>query len=223
MLQALIRSVEITQTELRAEASLAEVDLPDLDNVIQAALSAFRITTAISLQRRGAELRLILQGPSAPKPKPDPKLIHHLVAARRRCADYLDPDQALSVSAMAARDGLDTRDVSRSLQLAFLAPDLVERILEGTQPLALTAEKLKRIGELPLLWQDQADLLGGGQPTQRSKFRINFIMTPNQTTGSLARHCRSEFSLVANGARTGRPAGSWRNACSGAKVSGVKS
>ena len=103
---------------------------------------------------------MVLRGPSAPKPKPDPKLIHHLVEARRRCSDYLDPDQALTVSAIAARDGLDTGDVSRSLQLAFLAPDLVTAILEGTQPASLTAEKLKRIGDLPLIWQDQVDLLG---------------------------------------------------------------
>ena len=47
------------------------------------------------------------------------------------------------------------RDVSRSLQLAFLAPDLVEAILDDTQPIALTAERLKRAGELPLLWDEQ--------------------------------------------------------------------
>ncbi len=103
---------------------------------------------------------MVLHGPSAPKPKADPKLIHHLVETRRRCSDYLDPQQALTVSAIAARGGLDTGDVSRSLQLAFLAPDLVTAILEGTQPVALTAGRLKRISELPLPWQDQVDLLG---------------------------------------------------------------
>ena len=51
-------------------------------------------------------------------------------------------------------------DVSRALQLAFLAPDLVEAILDGTQPVALTPERLKRARELPLLWEDQRAMLG---------------------------------------------------------------
>jgi hypothetical protein len=48
----------------------------------------------------------------------------------------------------------DVGDVSRSLQLAFLAPDLVKAILDGTQPVGLTCERLKRV-DLPLLWDDQ--------------------------------------------------------------------
>ena len=81
-----------------------------------------------------------------------------------RAADYLDPDQGLSLSAIARRAGANVGDVSRSLQLAFLAPDLVEAILDGTQPVALTAERLKRAGELPLLWDEQRAMLGVDEP-----------------------------------------------------------
>ena len=77
-----------------------------------------------------------------------------------RAADYFDPAQGLSLSAIARRAGANVGDVSRSLQLAFLAPDLVEAILDGTQPVALTAERLKRAGELPLLWDEQRAMLG---------------------------------------------------------------
>jgi len=69
-------------------------------------------------------------------------------------AAYLDPARALSISDIARSEGADVGDVSRSLQLAFLAPDLVEAILNGTQPVALTCERLKR-ADLPLLWKDQ--------------------------------------------------------------------
>jgi hypothetical protein len=55
----------------------------------------------------------------------------------------------LSVSDIARRGNADVGDVSRSLQYAFLAPDLVERILDGSPPMPLTTERLKRTGELP--------------------------------------------------------------------------
>ena len=92
-------------------------------------------------------------------PRPDPLLVRTLVEARSGVADYLDSARDLTVSDIAARGGAHVGDVSRSLQLAFLAPDLVAAIVDGTQPLALTAERLKRLGELPLLWEAQRALL----------------------------------------------------------------
>jgi hypothetical protein len=98
-------------------------------------------------------------GAAAPARNPDPLLLRTLLEARSRVADYLNPDLRLTVSDIADREGADVGDVSRSLQLAFLAPDLVGAILDGRQPIALTAERLKRVGELPLLWKEQRALL----------------------------------------------------------------
>ena len=39
----------------------------------------------------------------------------------------------------------------------------VEAILDGTQPVALTPERLKRARELPLLWEEQRAMLGVGE------------------------------------------------------------
>jgi hypothetical protein len=46
-------------------------------------------------------------------------------------------------------------------ELAFLAPDIVERILRGDHPSELNAERLlKRIVPLPIAWEEQRALLG---------------------------------------------------------------
>jgi DNA invertase Pin-like site-specific DNA recombinase len=161
-LRQLVTRVDVTPTELRAEASFADVEDSDGVGTAIDALSTLGPISAVAplrLQRRGAELRIVLGGAAAPARRPDPLLLRTVIEARRRMAAYLDREQGMSVSDIAKCEGVDVGDVSRSLQLAFLAPDLVERCLDGTQPVALTAERLKRIGELPLLWEEQRALL----------------------------------------------------------------
>ena len=61
---------------------------------------------------------------------------------------------------IAAREGLAVRYVGRLIRLAFLAPEIVESIVEGRQPPTLTAEALilRRI-ELLLSWCSQKTAL----------------------------------------------------------------
>ncbi len=56
--------------------------------------------------------------------------------------------------------GIDLGDVSRRLPLAFLAPDIIEAILGGRQPIELTAARMMRIRDLPLSWAEQRQRLG---------------------------------------------------------------
>ena len=74
--------------------------------------------------------------------------------------DELRTGQVPSGRKLARRDGIDPGDVSRILPLALLAPDIVEAILSGRQPIDLTATRLKRIPNLPLAWAAQRQLLG---------------------------------------------------------------
>ncbi len=61
---------------------------------------------------------------------------------------------------IAARDGVHETEVSRTLTLAFISPDIVAAILAGRQPVELTAERLKRLQALPADWAGQRRLLG---------------------------------------------------------------
>jgi hypothetical protein len=83
-----------------------------------------------------------------------------LIADAHRWIDDLAAGRASSVRDLARRNGRDAGEVSRILPLAFLAPDIVEAILEGRQPIDLTLRKLKRIGILPCRWDDQRLRLG---------------------------------------------------------------
>ena len=46
--------------------------------------------------------------------------------------------------------------VTRVIYLALLAPDIVQAIVRGEQPVELTADP----GPLPMAWEDQREMLG---------------------------------------------------------------
>jgi hypothetical protein len=54
--------------------------------------------------------------------------------------------------------------MSLALPLTFLAPDIVDTIVAGRQPVYLTWEKLRRALPLPSCWRKQRRLLGFDQP-----------------------------------------------------------
>ena len=47
---------------------------------------------------------------------------------------------------------------------AFLAPDMKRAILDGSQPIEVTAERLTRLEDFPMDWADQRRLFGFSQP-----------------------------------------------------------
>jgi hypothetical protein len=63
------------------------------------------------------------------------------------------------------RDKVGKRYVSRIIRLAFLAPDIVEQIVNGCQPPDLTAQSLLNDRtELPLGWDVQHTVLAFPYP-----------------------------------------------------------
>jgi DNA invertase Pin-like site-specific DNA recombinase len=117
------------------------------------------LTAHVLLKRRGVEAKLIVCGAQGEAAIPDPKLIA-LLAQAHRWLDQLARGKIESAREIARRDGFHPSEVSRTIQLAFLAPDIVETILAGRQPVELTPRRLMRIGELPLEWHRQRRLLG---------------------------------------------------------------
>jgi hypothetical protein len=113
----------------------------------------------ICLKRRGGETKLVIRSIDAGTAILDRNLIS-LVAQAHQWIGALETGDSEGVQDIAKRDGTDPSDVGRILQLAFLAPDIVEAILAGRQPIDLTAKRLKRIGILPMDWDSQRQVLG---------------------------------------------------------------
>ena len=121
------------------------------------------LRTEATLQRSGSEIRLVVApGVADERPaRPDESLIK-AVARGYSWYERLVSGEVDSLRAIAKELRVTERYVSRILRCAFLAPDIVEAILEGRQPPQLTVEKL-RLGA-PLLWTEQRKSFGFRSP-----------------------------------------------------------
>ncbi|MEQ9487964.1 MAG: recombinase family protein [Alphaproteobacteria bacterium] len=118
-----------------------------------------KIDIPIALKRRGVERKIVVQGLAGTSAKPDLKLCA-LIAKPILWLEQLTSGDTPSLSGIAEQENLSVGDVSRTLQLAFLAPDIIEAIVAGRQPIELTANKLKRLPALPTAWPAQRQQLG---------------------------------------------------------------
>ena len=112
----------------------------------------------VNFRRRGVETKLVLEGSGGAASNPDPALIKAVVRAHR-WFDDLTSGRACTFAKIAEQEGLGHRYVRNLLPLAFLSPEIIEVILNGTQPVNLTTERLTKRVDLPLAWSDQRALL----------------------------------------------------------------
>ena len=147
----LVGRVELGTDEIGINLSLAQLTGEEM---------IIRHVVPARMKRRGVEMRLVLDGAhDGVAPRPDPALIKAVIRAQRWFTDVVS-GRRQSFADIAIAEGCSERYVSRLMPLAFLAPDIVEAILAGTQPVDLTAETLTRHADLPLSWADQKALLG---------------------------------------------------------------
>ena len=111
-------------------------------------------------KRVGKETRMIISGigPNESEAKPDPSLIKLIVKAHRLHEKLTSEN--LGIGDIAESQGVHHSYVSRLIRLAFLSPEITEAILDGRQPLGLTAAKLMQVSGRSLDWRAQRQMLG---------------------------------------------------------------
>jgi hypothetical protein len=121
--------------------------------------NALELSAAAAFKRRGVETKLVLPGLAQQNysSRCDPALIK-AIARGRAWFEELATGRARSLQELAKRDGITRRDIRRLVGLTFLSPQLVEAILQGRQPVELTATRLTQV-DLPLHWTEQYQLL----------------------------------------------------------------
>ncbi|HSF96809.1 MAG TPA: recombinase family protein, partial [Thermohalobaculum sp.] len=116
-----------------------------LDRIDPAALD---LSSTFTLRRRGVEAKFVLDDAL---PQIDQTLLRNLA---RGWAWYEEIRQGTAMLEIARRESLSQRRIAHLVDLAFLAPDIVEAIVAGRQPVTLTSDALIK-SDHQLVWADQ--------------------------------------------------------------------
>jgi len=118
------------------------------------------IRVPMVLKRRGGRKEIVVSQGLPSRRRSATKTPSALVLAvirGHRWRELLESGRYPSIDALAARMGVGSSYVGRHLNLALLAPDIVEAILMGREPDGLSLEKLHR---MPMAWEEQHAELG---------------------------------------------------------------
>jgi site-specific DNA recombinase len=146
--------VEVSQRELRAvlAGDPRGASCHSSCEVVRLALEA-------RIKRCGGEIRLVVPPDLAGQVPAHPVTsLLRALARGRQWYEWVVAGEVSGRRSIARRVGFDERHVSQILECAFLAPDIVEAILDGRQPPDLTWRRLTR--HLPLNWVEQRKRLG---------------------------------------------------------------
>lgn len=82
-----------------------------------------------------------------------------LIAIARgfRWRKLLDEGRYMSIRQMANDLGVVAPYMSRLIRLTFLAPDIIEAIVDGREPDGMSIERLRK--PMPMLWEEQYQIL----------------------------------------------------------------
>ncbi|WP_421696544.1 recombinase family protein [Aestuariivirga sp.] len=107
--------------------------------------------------RCGNEVKNVLESADG-RVEPDHRLVQEILRAIR-WFNALSSGRFATVLDLAKAESCSPTLISDRIRLAFLAPDIVEAIIEGRQPQSMTTARLKRCCPLPMSWEEQRTLL----------------------------------------------------------------
>ena len=163
LLSSLMDKIKLSRTELIMHLSpvgLTRVLLNrglKLDSDSKITGKSFQVCVPVSLKRCGVETKLIVEQKDAyhyQKPHADSlRAIQQALQKALLWNNALLSGVAQSKTQLAEHSGVSTRYITQLIKLAYLSPDIIQRIFSGDIPHDLTLGKLKR--QIPLSWDKQ--------------------------------------------------------------------
>lgn len=114
-----------------------------------------RLDIPVQLKRSGVETRLVLaNGDPIPLRRESTVTLQRALQKALMWNEQLLSGKAKTMAAVAKKEGVTQRFIANRIQLAYLAPDIMRRIIAGDVPDTLNLEAFKNC-RIPLDWREQ--------------------------------------------------------------------
>lgn len=111
-------------------------------------------TIPMRMRRRGCEMRLVIGGANAANAHYDSTLVKSIARAHVWFQEMLC-GKATSLLDLANQHNVSESYVKKIMPLAFLAPDIVTKLITGKSTHSITQQLLIRQMKLPICWEQQ--------------------------------------------------------------------
>jgi site-specific DNA recombinase len=159
-LQTYVTRVEIADTTIAVTLNFAELHhVLRLPAIKSDEPQTHTIVTPVRVTKRGVEQRLVIGGGVMTPVKRDETLVKALARAYSWFED-IRTGRIGDLLEIATREKLPRSYVQAHLPLAFLAPKIVQAILDGKQPADLSAKQIMYRTDMSVDWASQTNQLG---------------------------------------------------------------
>lgn len=148
----LVKRIQIGERQLNITLCQDTVAarLNESSSLIEALFLTF--CSQFTLRRRGVETKLIIQGGSVPR---DNILILNVARAQAWLSEI---QHGRTKQDIATENGLSIKRIQQILEFAFLSPEIVQSIIDGSQPSGFTTDWCLT-HEIPASWSKQSQVL----------------------------------------------------------------
>jgi hypothetical protein len=173
LVKAIVVTTETVDITLGADAVFAlmrcradRIAMPDRKfsrrTLDEAKSETIVLSASAMLKRVGMEMRHLVDAPRERNArKPDRSLLR-LLARAHHFRDLILRGDGRSIAELAEENGVGRPYFSRIVRLGFLAPDITAAILDGHQPIDLSAKRMSVTVDLAKDWSEQRRELGFG-------------------------------------------------------------
>ena len=156
-------TIYASMVEVEVDTSRPNIDVKRLDSTEDEVIRKGNTTLLriqVTLRKWSRQLALISPNgtPIIESNEPDTNLLRNISRAHR-WRERLDSGDMASVQEIAEQEKCTDRYVRKVLPLAYLAPDIIDSILDGNQPASMALKKLIQT-RIPVSWNAQRTVLG---------------------------------------------------------------